>query len=112
MKTRKGPLVGLRIIEMTGIGPVPYAAMLLADLGARIVRIDRPGGYPAPDPSLDFAAMGAASIYNRSRPLLRVDLKSEAGRDLVLRLAKESDALIEGYRPGAMERLGLVATCI
>lgn len=107
MAEPRGPLAGLEIIEMTGIGPVPYAAMLLADLGARVIRIDRPGGYPAPDPTLDFAAMDAASIFYRSRPMVKVDLKSDAGRDLVLRLIGRADALIEGYRPGAMEKLAL-----
>ena len=81
--------------------------MLLADLGARVIRVDRPGGYPAPDPSLEFETMGAAAIFNRGRRTVRVDLKSEAGRALVLRLSSEADALIEGYRPGTMERLGL-----
>lgn len=110
MAERQGPLDGLRIIEMTGIGPVPYAAMLLADLGADVIRIDRPGGYPAPDPTLDFARMDAASVFYRSRPMVKVDLKSDAGRDLVLRLIRRADALIEGYRPGAMEKLGLGPT--
>ncbi len=107
MQTRKGPLTGLRIVELTGIGPVPYAAMLLADLGAQVIRIDRPGGYPALGADLDFASMRAASIFYRSRPMIQVDLKAEAGRDLVLRLVGRADGLIEGYRPGTMERLGL-----
>ncbi|WOI55643.1 CaiB/BaiF CoA-transferase family protein [Palleronia sp. LCG004] len=107
MEKRDGPLAGLRVVEFTGIGPVPYAAMLLADLGAEVIRIDRPGGYPALGADLDFASMRAASIFYRSRPLVEVDLKAAAGRDLVCRLVSRSDALIEGYRPGAMERLGL-----
>ncbi|WP_372675157.1 CaiB/BaiF CoA transferase family protein [Aquicoccus sp.] len=107
MTDRRGPLTGLNIIEMTGIGPVPYASMLLADLGARVIRIDRPGGYPAPDPTLDFAQMGAASIFYRSRRMVKVDLKSALGRNLILRLIGRADALIEGYRPGTMERLAL-----
>lgn len=107
MTDRNGPLRGIRIVEMTGIGPVPYAAMLLADLGAEVIRIDRPGGYPALDPSLDFAAMEAASVFYRSRPMVKLDMKSEAGRDTMMRLVVGADALIEGYRPGAMERLGL-----
>lgn len=107
MSTRKGPLTGVRIIELTGIGPVPYATMILADLGADVLRIDRPGGYPALGPNLDFAQMETASIFYRSRPLLRVDLKSDAGRALMLRLMGQADAVIEGYRPGTMERLGL-----
>ncbi len=102
-----GPLTGVRIVEMTGIGPVPYAAMLLADMGADIIRIDRPGGYPALDPNLDFSAMDAASVFYRSRPMVQVDLKSDAGRAAVRGLIDKADAVIEGYRPGAMEALGL-----
>ncbi|RAP41196.1 carnitine dehydratase [Rhodovulum viride] len=105
--TREGPLTGLRVVEMTGLGPAPYAAMILADLGAQVIRIDRPGGYPAPDPALDPAAAGRAAVTYRSRPHVRVDLKTDAGRGLVLRLVTEADALIEGFRPGTMERLGL-----
>ncbi|HAE01478.1 MAG TPA: carnitine dehydratase, partial [Rhodospirillaceae bacterium] len=107
MPDRAGPLSGVKIVELTGIGPVPYAAMIMADLGAEVIRIDRPGGYPAPDPLLDFAAMDRASIFYRSRPMIRVDLKSQAGKDLVMRLIGTADAVIEGYRPGTMERLGL-----
>jgi alpha-methylacyl-CoA racemase len=103
----RGPLSSLRIIEFAGIGPVPFGAMLLADLGAEVIRIDRPGGYPAPDASLKFEEMGPAAIFNRSRRTVRVDLKSPAGRDLILRLVANCDALIEGYRPGIMERLGI-----
>jgi alpha-methylacyl-CoA racemase len=103
----RGPLSSLRIIEFAGIGPVPFGAMLLADLGADVIRIDRPGGYPAPDASLKFEEMGPAAIFNRSRRTVRVDLKSPAGRDLILRLVANCDALIEGYRPGIMERLGI-----
>lgn len=104
---RQGPLTGTRIVEMTGIGPVPYATMLMADMGAQVIRIDRRGGYPAPDPDLDFGALDAAAIFYRSRPVVEVNLKTDAGRALVHRLIAQSDALIEGYRPGAMERLGL-----
>ncbi len=107
MADRTGPLTGVRIVEMTGIGPVPYAAMLLADMGADIIRIDRPGGYPAPDATLDFAAMEAASVFFRSRPMVRIDLKSDTGRAEVLELIDRADGVIEGYRPGTMERLGL-----
>lgn len=105
--TRTGPLTGVKIVEFTGIGPVPYAAMVLADLGAEIIRIDRPGGYPAVTDELDFAQMQAASVCNRSRASLRVDMKSDEGLALVRRLAGRADALIEGYRPGTMEKLGL-----
>jgi alpha-methylacyl-CoA racemase len=105
--SRRGPLASLRVLEFAGIGPVPYGAMLLADLGADVIRIDRPGGYPAPDASLKFEEMGAAAIFNRSRRTVRVDLKSPAGQKLILRLVANCDALIESYRPGTMERLGI-----
>lgn len=105
--TRQGPLTHLKIVEFAGIGPAPYGAMLLADLGAQIIRIDRPGGYPALAEGLDLSAMDAASVCNRSRDLIRLDLKSEEGRATVLRLVSEADAVIEAYRPGTMEKLGL-----
>ncbi len=105
--SRSGPLVGVRIVEFTGIGPVPFGAMLLADLGADVLRIDRPGGYPPPDPSLAFESLGAAAIYNRGRRVVRIDLKTREGLDLVRHLASKADALLEGYRPGTMERIGL-----
>ena len=89
-----GPLQGLRVIELAGIGPGPHAAMILGDLGADVVRIERPG-----------AAARDAMLRNRS--LVAADLKSEQGRDLVLRLIAKADVLIEGYRPGVTERLGL-----
>jgi len=97
-----GPLAGIRIVEIAGIGPGPYCAMLLADLGATVIRVDRPGasnlGVPLP-PALD--------LLNRSRPSIAVDLKQAGGADIVLRLVEGADGLIEGMRPGVMERLGL-----
>mgnify|MGYP000131101409 CR=1 FL=1 len=107
MPHRQGPLTHLKIVEFAGIGPAPYGAMLLADLGAQIIRIDRPGGYPALADGLDLSAMDAAAVCNRSRDLIRLDLKSEEGRNTVLRLISEADAVIEAYRPGTMEKLGL-----
>src|ERR1700736_4140699 len=89
-----GPLTGLRVIELAGIGPGPHAAMILGDLGADVVRIDRPGASGA-DPML------------RNRRFVVADLKSEQGRELVLKLAAKADVLIEGFRPGVTERLGL-----
>jgi len=102
--TRQGPLTHLKIVEFAGIGPAPYGAMLLADLGAQIIRIDRPGGYPALAEGLDLSAMDAASVCNRSRDLIRLDLKSEEGRATVLRLMSEADAVIEAYRPARWEK--------
>jgi len=99
-----GPLVGLRIVEIAGIGPGPFAAMLLADLGADIVRVERKEGVAIMrqmgfDPTRD--------ISNRGRAAIAVDLKDPAGVELVLDLVAPADALIEGFRPGVMERLGL-----
>ncbi len=93
-----GPLNGLRVVELAGIGPGPHAAMILGDLGADVVRIDRPARGPGD--VADNATM-------RNRRVLTVDLKADAGRDLVLKLAAKADVLIEGYRPGVTERLGL-----
>lgn len=87
------------MLELAGIGPSPYACMLLADLGADVLRLER-GDPDAPtDPTGD--------ILNRSRYSVAVDLKNEAGRDLVLELCEQADVLIEGFRPGVTERLGL-----
>jgi alpha-methylacyl-CoA racemase len=97
-----GPLQGFRIVEIAGIGPAPMCAMLLADLGATVLRIDRqqPSGLGIP-------SHARFQIMNRSRHVIAVDLKKREGVDLVLRLAGAADALIEGFRPGVMERLGL-----
>ena len=97
-----GPLQGLRIVEMAGIGPAPMCAMLLADLGATVLRIDRQQAS-----GLGLPSTTRFSIMNRSRHAIAVDLKQRQGVDLVLRLIAEADALIEGFRPGVMERLGL-----
>jgi alpha-methylacyl-CoA racemase len=97
-ETMAGPLTGCRIIELAGLGPGPFAAMLLADLGADVVRVDRSG---AP------SAASEQYVMHRGRRSIAVDLKHPSGRDVVLRLAARSDALIEGFRPGVMERLGL-----
>ncbi|MER6015581.1 CaiB/BaiF CoA transferase family protein [Streptomyces bluensis] len=96
----QGPLVGVRVVELAGIGPGPFAAMLLADLGADVVRVDRPDGSGlAIDPAYD--------VTNRNKRSVIVDLKSEDGPDLVLDLVDRADILIEGYRPGVAERLGV-----
>ena len=95
-----GPLKGIRIIEMAGIGPGPFAAMLLADMGADVLRL-----YRADQPAL----LGAAGpdVTGRGRASVPVNLKEDDGRELVLSLADKADGLIEGFRPGVMERLGL-----
>ncbi|WP_435282655.1 CaiB/BaiF CoA transferase family protein [Streptomyces koelreuteriae] len=95
-----GPLTGVRVVELAGIGPGPFAAMLLADLGADVVRVDRPGGPGlAIDPAYD--------VTNRNKRSVVVDLKSLDGPDRVLDLAARADILVEGYRPGVAERLGV-----
>jgi alpha-methylacyl-CoA racemase len=81
--------------------------MLLADLGAEVIRLDRPGGYPPPAPSLKFEEMGANAYFNRGRRSLRVDLKTAEGQALARRLLSRADAVVEGYRPGTMERLNI-----
>jgi len=99
--TGHGPLAGVRVVELAGIGPGPFAAMLLGDLGADVVRVDRPGrpGGLKVDPAYDLA--------NRNKRSVLLDLKSERGRDAALGLVERADILIEGYRPGVAERLGL-----
>ncbi len=94
-----GPLSGVKIIELAGIGPSPYAAMLLADLGADILRLERANPDAADDPYWD--------LLLRSRSSVAVNLKHDLGRELVLDLVESADALIEGFRPGVTERLGL-----
>ena len=97
-----GPLSGIKIIEIAGIGPGPFAAMLLSDMGAEVLRVDRAqavrGGDPT-KPPLD--------ILNRGRKSIGVDLKNPDGVETVLRLVESADALIEGFRPGVTERLGI-----
>ena len=94
-----GPLSGLSVLELAGIGPAPYAAMLLADMGADVIRVDRTGGpaaeYP-PNPVLD-----------RGRRSIALDLKSPEGVELLLRLVARADVLVESFRPGVAERLGI-----
>lgn len=97
MDAASGPLCGLRVIEFAGIGPGPFACMLLADMGADVVRIDRPGAKPV-DP-LD--------IVNRGRRTVLLDLKDARSVAQVFDLLEHADALVEGFRPGVMERLGL-----
>jgi alpha-methylacyl-CoA racemase len=97
-----GPLQGLRVVEFAGIGPAPLCCMLLADLGADVVRIDR----------LQASGLGVVidkrfDVNARGRRSVALDLKGNAGRDAALRLVERSDVLVEGFRPGVMEKLGL-----
>ncbi|NQV70473.1 MAG: CoA transferase [Pseudohongiella sp.] len=93
-----GPLKGIRILEMAGIGPGPFCAMMLSDMGAEVIRIDR----------LNQKGSGhRANVLNRGRRSIALDLKNPAAIETVLRLVDQADVLIEGFRPGVMERLGL-----
>lgn len=92
-----GPLSGIKIIELAGIGPGPFCGMLLSDMGAEVIRVDRAAvqkGRPR-------------DVLTRGRKSIAVDLKSEAGKDVILKLCESSDALFEGFRPGVTERLGI-----
>lgn len=98
-----GPLAGRRVIEIAGIGPGPYAAMMLADMGAEVIRVDRVDGQRSNplSPELDVLA--------RNRKSIAVDLKRPDGVEVVLRLVENADAILEGFRPGVMDRLGVGA---
>jgi alpha-methylacyl-CoA racemase len=92
--TTGGPLAGLRVLELAGLGPAPYACMLLADMGAEVLRVDRPGG-------------ASYEVIDRGRRSVSIDLKKPGAAELVLRLADRADVLVEGFRPGVAERLGV-----
>src|SRR6202790_764475 len=100
-----GPLEGVRVVELAGIGPAPFCAMLLSDMGAEVIRVDRAAnvghdiGREGEDPRF--------GLLQRGRRNIAVDLKNPAGVDAALRLIDRADALVEGFRPGVMERLGL-----
>ena len=94
-----GPLTGIKVIELAGIGPGPFCGMMLADMGAEVIRVDRAGG-----------GLGGAipnDILNRGRRSIAVNLKSQEGVDVVLRLCEQADIIFEGFRPGVAERLGV-----
>jgi alpha-methylacyl-CoA racemase len=95
-----GPLKGVRVVEIAGIGPGPHAATLLADLGADVVRVERPGGAVGP-------GTRHTDLLTRGRPSVALNLKHRAAVKAVLTLVQDADLLVEGMRPGAMERLGL-----
>ena len=97
-----GPLAGIRVVEFEGIGPAPYCGMLLADLGAEVVRVARPHAERGP-----LIQHAGDEPIDRGRTTVTLDLKSPDGRDGALALLDRADALIEGLRPGVMERLGL-----
>lgn len=91
-----GPLSGIKIVELAGIGPGPFCGMMLADMGAEVIRVDRAG-----------PARRSGDVLTRGRKSISVDLKSDAGKEVVLKLCESADALFEGFRPGVTERLGL-----
>jgi alpha-methylacyl-CoA racemase len=97
-----GPLSGVKVVEIAGIGPGPFCGMVLADLGADVVRVDRAGNVTG-----DYLGMPSQDLLNRGRRSIGVDLKNPDGVEVVLDLAAEADVLIEGFRPGVAERLGI-----
>ncbi len=101
MLDRSGPLRGLRVVEMAGLGPAPFACMMLADMGAEVVRIARPGQKPL------FGLAQKHNLYDRSRPSLTLDLRDTDDLDRARALIARAEVVIEGFRPGVMERLGL-----
>ncbi|HET6940476.1 MAG TPA: CaiB/BaiF CoA-transferase family protein, partial [Nocardioides sp.] len=94
-----GPLRGVKVVEIAGIGPGPHACMILADLGADVIRVERPGGQ--------LLAGGATMVLNRGRPSVALDLKQPEAAAVVLELVRDADVLVEGMRPGVTERLGI-----
>src|SRR5258705_5600312 len=99
-----GPLAGIRVVEMVGLGPCPFAAMMLADMGAEVIRIDRKTAPAADNP---FPMLGTRfDVLARGRRSLALDLKQPAAREVVLQLLDKADVLLEGFRPAVMERLG------
>src|SRR5437870_673900 len=97
---RQGPLAGVRVVELAGIGPSPFAAMLLADMGADVIRVERPSGAASAIPP-------ERDVMRRSRSSVAIDLRQPSGVEAVLQLVDSADVLIEGFRPGVTERLGL-----
>lgn len=104
---RQGPLAHLTVVEFAGLGPAPFAGMMLADQGARVIRIDRPPRRAPQGPGMDALTARDADVLSRGRESIALDLKLPASVDVVLRLIERADILIEGFRPGVMESLGL-----
>lgn len=101
MLDRNGPLRGVRVVELAGLGPGPFACMMLADMGAEVVRVARPGLRPL------FGIDQKFNLYDRSRRTVELNLRDAGDRDTALALIDRAEIVIEGYRPGVMERLGL-----
>ena len=98
-----GPLSGLRIVEMAGLGPAPFAGMLFSDMGAEVIRIERKRAAVGDA----FDRVKDANFVDRGRRLVALDLKKPEAVEATLEIVAKADALIEGFRPGVMERLGL-----
>jgi alpha-methylacyl-CoA racemase len=109
MADRSGPLSGIKIIELAGIGPAPYTCMMLADAGAQVLRLERaaPGAVERAEETRASGSGPYWDLMNRSRPSVGIDLKNPDAVELVLGLVAEADGLIEGFRPGVAERLGV-----
>src|SRR5271154_1440465 len=107
MAERSGPLSGIKIIELAGIGPAPYTCMMLADAGAQVLRLERaaPGAVERGEANKDAGPHW--DLLNRSRPSVGIDLKNPDAVELLLDLVADADGLIEGFRPGVAERLGV-----
>jgi alpha-methylacyl-CoA racemase len=101
--TRSGPLTGVRVVEIAGQGPGPFASMMLSDMGAEVLKVDRAGAVVA----LAERQLAEDFVFQRGRRSVAVDLKHPDGAEVVLRLVERADALIEGFRPGVVERLGI-----
>jgi alpha-methylacyl-CoA racemase len=105
-----GPLSGLHVLEVAGIGPLPFACMVLADLGANVIRVDRPQYVDqVPESAVDRSLIGVDHL-GRGRQRIAIDLKSQDGVDLFVAMAEKADVVLEGFRPGVMERLRLGPT--
>ena len=101
-KGMTGPLTGFRIVEIAGIGPGPFAAMMLSDMGAEVIRVERAQAVRGPAPETPYF-----DVLQRGRQNIAIDLKNPDGVETLLQLVESADALIEGFRPGVMERLGI-----
>lgn len=104
---RAGPLSHLTVVEFAGLGPAPFAGMMLADMGARVIRIDRPVKPSGQKEGMSALTARNSDVLARGRESVFLDLKNAAGKEAALRLVERADVLIEGFRPGVMESLGL-----
>ncbi|MFQ5981941.1 MAG: CoA transferase, partial [Woeseiaceae bacterium] len=101
-----GPLSGTKVVEIAGLGPAPFCGMMLADLGADVVLIERKTANPNAS-EVDMTISPKTAFYKRGKQSVALDLKKSEAVEVVLRIVEQSDVLIEGFRPGVMERLGL-----